>query len=823
MATSLRHPIRVARAFGLTVCWLAAGLLHAADPQLTTLEPFGLQRGTESVLELRGTRLGDAEALLLYRPGVHVVSLQPLDDQRVAATCRVAPDCALGLHAVRVRTASGISNLQLFSVGALPQLPEQEPNSEFGMPQPIPLGSTVNGVIHNEDVDYFLVRANKGERLAVEVEGVRLGMPPGNATFFDPYVAILDRDRFELARSDDSSLLRQDAFCSLVVPEDGEYIVEVRESAYGGNESCRYRAHIGTFPRPTAVLPAGGQPGETLTVRWIGDPRGEWTSTVTLPTDVTGDVELYPEDAGGTSPSPLWVRVNDLPNVLEVEPNDHAEAATLCTVPAALQGALSQPGDVDFFRFNAAKGQTWDVRVFARQTLRSPLDSVLTITRSNGAVVGANDDSGGPDSYLRFTAPEDDDYLVIIQDHLRSGGPDFVYRIEVSPVVPELTLSLPERVQFVPVTVSVPRNNHMAVMVNAARANFGGDLHITAAGLPAGLSASDLPMPAALSSIPVLFSASADAPHDGALAQLIGRPVDSNLDLVGQLRQRTMLVRGQNNVDVWGHDADRMAVAVTQEVPFSLAIVAPHVPIVRDGSMDLKVVAQRAEGFLEPIAVSLLYAPPGIGASGSISIPGDATEATIPLTANSSAAIGSWPIIVIGRAQVGNGPVEVSSTMADLEIAEPFVGFTFEKAAGELGQSADVVIRVEKRRDFDGTATAALLGLPAKTQTDPAPLEFTADTQDLVFKVQIEGDAKPGKYQGLVCRAVVTMHGEPIVHTLGTGELRVDEPLPPPADEPEATPEPEPEPTPAAEPPAEKRLSRLEQLRQDRLKKQPNQ
>ena len=48
----------------------------------------------------------------------------------------------------------------------------------------------------------------------------------------------------------------------------------------------------------------------------------------------------------------------------------------------------------------------------------------------------------------------------------------------------------------------------------------------------------------------------------GALVDIIGKPADPKLDVVGQLDQRTMLVRGQNNIDVWGHNADRMATVV---------------------------------------------------------------------------------------------------------------------------------------------------------------------------------------------------------------------------------------------------------------------
>ena len=55
----------------------------------------------------------------------------------------------------------------------------------------------------NEDVDYFEFNA-KGQRISVEVEAIRLSGP-----LFDPYVAILDENRFELATSDDSELLLQ--------------------------------------------------------------------------------------------------------------------------------------------------------------------------------------------------------------------------------------------------------------------------------------------------------------------------------------------------------------------------------------------------------------------------------------------------------------------------------------------------------------------------------------------------------------------------------------------------------------------------------------
>jgi hypothetical protein len=56
------------------------------------------------------------------------------------------------------------------------------------------------------------------------------------------------------------------------------------------------------------------------------------------------------------------------------------------------------------------------------------------------------------------------------------------------------------------------------------------------------------------------------------------------------------------------------------------------------------------------------------------------------------------------------------------------------------------------------------------------------------------------------------VEGEPVTHTLGTGELRIDAPLPPKPDAPPAAAAAAPMPMPAEAAPM-KRLSRLEQLR----------
>jgi hypothetical protein len=108
-----------------------------------------------------------------------------------------------------------------------------------------------------------------------------------------------------------------------------------------------------------------------------------------------------------------------------------------------MNGILEKEGDVDFFTVTAKAGQQLDVRVYARKPLRSPLDSVLVIYNAQGGGIASNDDTGGPDSYLRFGVPADGEYLLSVQDQLKAGGPDFVYRVELTEVKPALTMGLP--------------------------------------------------------------------------------------------------------------------------------------------------------------------------------------------------------------------------------------------------------------------------------------------------------------------------------------------------------------------------------------------
>jgi hypothetical protein len=763
--------------------FLLMNVASAADPVINSNSPYGLQRGTEATLTFNGNGLANVKEILFYTAGFTVKSLEAKDDASLKAVVAVAPDCELGIHAIRMRSTTGISNLRTFTVGHLSEVQEKEPNNNVDQPQAVPLNVTVSGVVQTEDTDFYTVELKKGERLNVELEGLRLGN-----TFFDPYLSILGPDKTILTKSDDSALLNQDCLCSLIAPQDGKYTIQLREIAFGGSGACTYRMHVGTFPRPTAVFPPGGKPGEKLTLHWLGDPAGEFEQEFTLPTDGKPEARVVAHDGHSLAPSPNVLRVSDLPWSNEQEPNDEiktASATSASPVPFAAHGVIAAPGDVDYCKFAAKKGQQLDVRVFARKPIRSPLDAMLAIHNAQGGTIANNDDTGGPDSYVRVTVPADGDYYFSIRDQLKAGGPEFVYRVEITEVKPALVMRLPEQRRYISTTLVVPQNNRNAVMVAAQRQNFAGELNVSFENLPAGMTAESVSMAAAMSEVPVILSAAEGAPPAGALLGIIGKTTDPKLNVVGNLDQRTMLVRGQNNVDVWGHNADRMATVLAEAIPYTLELVPPAAPLVRNGSLDLKVVAKRAEGFTAPISLRMLYNPPGVASSGSIVIPEGKSEAVIPLTANNGAGLGTWKIVVTGRTgrsdargnrNYNDETLRCSTQFAELTIGEPYFKFAFAKTAVEQGKETEVVVKVQKLRDFGGKAKVELVGLPANTKA--TPVEFTQDDAELKFKVTAEKNAKPGRYTSLVCVSKFPYGDDVVTHTLAGGELRIDSPLP---------------------------------------------
>lgn len=769
----------------------AIGLPATAAPVIDRILPPGGPRGAEIEVEFRGRELEDARELVFENDVITVIGLVQADPQVVKATLRIPPDCPLGGHRLRIRTADGLSELRTFRVAGFTAVRETEPNNDRTAPQAVTLPTTVTGVVTGEDVDGFRVRLPAGGRLSVAVDAMRL-----DQEMFDPHLELVDAKGFVVAACDDHPLLAQDGMFAAVVPAEGDYVVRVRESAFGGNDGSVYMLHLGDFPVPHMAWPPVGPPGATVEVDWLGDPAGSFRQRIVLPAVVppAGVAEIEPMRNGSASPVPVPVRVSPLRRTDEAEPNDEPKKATPVTAPAGILARMDAAEDVDWFRVEAPKGTAWDVRAWGRR-LGSPIDVVLNVHRDDEKRerLTGNDDADGPDSVVRVTVPDPGSFLIRVNEHLRRGGPEYVYWLEIDQAEPGVALSItPARENSQErLVAAVPRGNRTALVFNTSRTDFGGPVKLAFAGLPDGVR---IEAPAAAPNAPatpVVFAAAADAVAATAEVEVLTLAAEAGRPL-GGLRQTTPLVIGPGNGTFRAVTGERLPVAVTDEAPIRIDVEPPGVPLVRRGVLDLKVRIERLDGFKGKVKLVLPFRPPGVSGPTIVEVPADKDEAVYPLNASPDAAIADWRVVVVATALVKNeqkpDPTEkkkrrrdgetawVSSDLVPLQVAETVIELAADKATVEQGQETRIVWSVKKPAAFTGAAKVKLMGLPARTEAPE--LDLAADAAELVFPVKIAGDAPPGQHGNVFCQLRIPRGDAWIVQNTAATQLRIDRPLP---------------------------------------------
>ncbi|MFD2256753.1 hypothetical protein ACFSSA_08700 [Luteolibacter algae] len=742
---------------------------------LEPVSPPGGQRGTDVTITLNDPNIASFQELITYQPGLSLSNLT-LDEKNkkiAKATLHVSPDAAFGEHSLRIRTAYDISYLRSFWVGPFPSIQEIEPNNSPAEAQRIELNSTVQGIIKTEDQDSYIVTLKKGQRLSAEVEAMRLGR-----ILFDAHLSILAPDGRELAAADDTTLLKTDPLLSVIVPEDGDYGIIIREAAYEGNNNCAYRLHIGTFPRPTSVFPLGGKPGETIDFKFIGDPTGAFTQTVTLPQETDEAFPLYPVLNDETAPSANPVLISTLEHITQDNTNfSQQKACPFPPIPSAVDGILNGNVKHRWFKFRARKGQNLDIKVLARSH-RSPLDPVLAIRDARNHLASNDDDQNFPDSLIKWTCPADGEYFLLLRDQLERTGEDFVFRIQIAERKPLIAASLPvtQRNNSQKDKVfAVPRGNRYAALIQLKRENMNCGFSFLTGNLPGGIKMIIPPIPKSLNKFPVIFEAEKDAPLGSSLQKFTLRPTGENVPdhLTASLSDTVHHIEINNEGTYHSFSTEVVPLAVTEPTPFSIEIDKPTKPIVKNGKLMIRVRAHREDGYKGKIITKLPWSPAGISGPASLDIPPDKTEAEYELNANTDAAIGTWPICITAEADTTHGRRTVSSGFVDLDITEPFLALTLDMASGQIGRNSAVLAKIEHFKKFEGQATAELVSLPHGVTS--TPVSFTGKDEEIIFPLTISAEAKPGKSTGLFCKVLIPLNHQPVIHQTGQGGvLRID-------------------------------------------------
>ncbi|MDH7503478.1 MAG: hypothetical protein QHJ82_12310 [Verrucomicrobiota bacterium] len=436
------------------------------------------------------------EQILKYAPNRQAA---PAVAETVKLEVTIQQDASLGDREIRLGTRSGLTNPLKFCVGALEETskPHSTPpnpaldrfrerftrapvltqtNTEIR----IALPTVLNGQILVGGVDRFRFSARRGQRL-VFVAQARALIPyladavPG---WFQSTLAVYDAKGRELAYCDDFEF-NPDPVLFFEVPSTGEYFLEVKDALYRGREDFVYRITAGELPFITSIFPLGGRPGETTTIELEGWNLPVKTLTRTN-ASATASVECVLLDTGKCPSNSMPFDVDDLPECVELEPNDIANIAQEIVQPIIVNGRIGTSGDRDAFRFRGKAGDKVVVEVRARR-LNSPLDSVVELRELSGAVVARNDDfpdrsaaliTHQADSYIVTALPSDGDYLVCITDAQQKGGAEYSYRLRVSSPRPDFS------VRVVPSSVNMRAGATFPLAVYALRKD-GFDREIT--------------------------------------------------------------------------------------------------------------------------------------------------------------------------------------------------------------------------------------------------------------------------------------------------------------------------------------------------------
>lgn len=742
---------------------LAAAASMGTAQSLRLVLPAGATRGTTATFRCYGADLHDTVSVIWLREGLELLQLENKKADRVHLKVRIPRDAELGVYPFALHTERGITRVKLLRVGALTSVAEAKDHASMATAQRIELNSTVDGRVLAEDVDWYSFEVAEGQQVRVEAEGVRLGLYDLDLQF-----EVFGPDGALVLRADESAIGRADPVARFRAEAAGIYRLALRDVAYRGSSYGAYRLHVGTFPRPTGLLPAGGRPGEKIQVTMLGDLEPVQVE-LTLP-ERPGVHEVFPTVDGVPVPTPVRAVVDARDNFVE-----GAEPEAPPSAPCAFHGVLEATAATDGYRFSAKKGARLEIRALARALL-SPLDPVLVVRAADGKALTSNDDGLGLDGRVRFTPPADGVYRVTVRDHLRRGGPDFFYRIEVGavPGVATTSESVPGR-RSEDFGLSVPQGGRNATIVKTSGADTRGGVQLDWTALPPGVTAQPMTVPSG-GMTPLVLTAAPDAVLGSSLATPSLRSDAEPQDRPVRHQHGFPTLRVRNNVSYDTRAARALPVAVTSPVPFSVTTVQPKVPLVRSGRMKLPVRIARADKFDGTVTVRAMWLPAGVSAT-TLTLRKGQSEGELTLSANSRAAIVKAPIVLSASYASGRVSRAVSSEVFELDVQQPWITAKVPRAKLEQGQQATFIVELERNHACEGEVKLELGRMPKGVTYEVPPIG--ADTTEVRIQLTAAKDARPGRHRSIYARLTLSTPDGVISHAAGSGEVRVDRPLPP--------------------------------------------
>lgn len=505
--------------------WLLAAVLLIAPrigsaqsvglplPRLLTTMPMGAKAGTTVEVTITGEHIDDADELAFSDPRITATRKLDATGNPVpnVYVVTVAGDCPVGVYESRVMTRLGISSSRAFSVGSLEEFVQTAGNTSLDKAMELTVNTLCNAVMTQRAVDHYAFDGKKGQRIIVDCA------TRGIDSKLDAVVIIAD------AAGRDLLVERRGGALDFTVPADGRYVIKVHELTFKGGPAYYYRLALWEQPAETsfARLPS------TKTVNSFSWP----------PTGLPAEATL-----------------------VEQEPNNKSASAQKISLPCDIAGSFFPAADVDVFEFAAKKGDVWWVEV-GSERLGLPTDPTVIVQQvqqmgdaeklvdvaeftdipspvrvsSNGyAYDGPPYNAGTADVLGKLEIKEDGIYRLQLSDQFGGTRNDRrnVYRLVVRQAAPDfaivgwglhMELRNGDR-NAVSKPLALRGGATMAIEVVAIRRDgFNGDIDLLMDGLPEGVTAQGLKIPAGQSRGLMLVTADQNAPRAIGNVNFFGR------------------------------------------------------------------------------------------------------------------------------------------------------------------------------------------------------------------------------------------------------------------------------------------------------------
>lgn len=691
------------------IAWPSAAPAGVGFRQLLNVHPVAVQRGTEQQVQLRcNFTLDNTYAAFFDRPGIQMTyaETEPIEAPRKKRAhvgtpfrfdVRVPDDQPTGLYELRVATNQAVSSVSHLLVTDYPVVVESEDdNNQPEQAQSVSVPSAVCGVCdRTEDVDCFRFTGTAGQRITAQVyaqrvtERIHIMLVKHPVYHMNPILTLFGPSGQVVAEND--NYYGGDPFLHTDLPEDGDYVLQIRDVRYAGSPKFSYCLELSERPFLKAMFPLAVQTGSSIPATPVGFGFDS-TSPITISAGADEEPGWKPVRYEYDDQQTNEVSVLTSPHAQHVagQGSDTIESALEIQVPCGVSGRVAVPDGAQYFGFDAIKGHRYSFEVEAfRHGL--PLDPVIEVLDSNGKLLAEVDDTRGSpfagfwvnkDGILRFAAPADGRFYVSVRDLNGRGGDHFVYYLRALPDGPDFELYGEYYYAM------LAPGTRMMWYARINRLNgFDGPVTLGIDGLPEGVTMTPTTIPAGMNDCAVILSADESAPINAGLVRIFGtamvsRDGEAEEEITRYGNVTCELQQGGGSAQIRWPCATQI-VGVTEPLDLvSVEATPSEINLEPGGRAEIQVKITRREGTSDPatLAMSHMYytnscgdqLPPGVTLSSDsrTQLKADESEATIILEATKDALpVENLPIAVMVRVYVTyNISTNYASTPVSLSV-----------------------------------------------------------------------------------------------------------------------------------------------------------